>query len=276
MNLGKNIQAAILHFSTDHILNKPKPHALHIVDSAYLNVKLVKSPDFNDQDLSQKVTFTLSQLVLDSHTHPEAVITMEKQNVALEQIDDFLEFETSEIVQSWIIDDKTNHGIRIECQACYDYGLFFSNEEITMRIKMESIDNKKHFNRRSQVDNQNKNKDCNGSKKKPRCCRESMKVDLTKLPGFGFIEQPKYFDAYMCKGRCPLRYSALNAHTFLQSLMHLKSKKAPYEDQNNVPKPCCVATKFQPLDVLHVDEENPTKLKVTHWKNVIASSCGCV
>jgi len=140
-----------------------------------------------------------------------------------------------------------------------------------MRIKIESIANEKHWSRRHAP--KNPGMECNGLKKKPRCCRESMKVDLTKLPGFGFIEQPKYFDAYMCKGRCPLRYSAFNAHAFLQSLMHLKSKK---EMDRNVPKPCCVGTKFQPLDVLHVDEENPTKLKVTHWKNVIASSCGCV
>ena len=97
---------------------------------------------------------------------------------------------------------------------------------------------------------------------------------LFSFSGFEFIQQPKAFDAYMCKGRCPARYNALNDHSLLQSIMHLKTKKHT-NSRNRVHKPCCVGTKFQPLDILHVDDKNPSKLKVTHWKNVIVSDCGC-
>ena len=97
---------------------------------------------------------------------------------------------------------------------------------------------------------------------------------LLSFAGFEFIQQPKAFDAYMCKGRCPARYNALNDHSLLQSIMHLKTKKHT-NSRNRVHKPCCVGTKFQPLDILHVDDKNPSKLKVTHWKNVIVSDCGC-
>ena len=55
--------------------------------------------------------------------------------------------------------------------------------------------------------------------------------------------------------------------------MHIQSK---HKIQGRVPKPCCVGTKFRPLDILHVDDTNPTKLKVTRWKNVIVTECGCL
>ena len=101
-----------------------------------------------------------------------------------------------------------------------------------------------------------------------------MKVDLSEIPGFEFIQQPKVFDAYMCRGRCPPRYNVLNDHSLIQSIMHLRTRNnAPTE---KIPRPCCVGTKFQPLDILHVDDRDPRKLKVTHWKNIIVSQCGCV
>ena len=78
----------------------------------------------------------------------------------------------------------------------------------------------------------------------------------------------------MCKGRCPARYNAINDHSLLQSIMHLKTKNSK-NPKNKVHRPCCVGTKFQPLDILHVDDRNASKLKVTHWKNVIVSECGC-
>ena len=56
-------------------------------------------------------------------------------------------------------------------------------------------------------------------------------------------------------------------------MMHIQSK---HKIHGRVPKPCCVGTKFRPLDILHVDDTNPTKLKVTRWKNVIVTECGCL
>ena len=55
------------------------------------------------------------------------------------------------------------------------------------------------------------------NKKSPRCCRDSMTVDLNQIPGFEFIQQPRMFDAHLCRGRCPPRFNVANDHSMLQS-----------------------------------------------------------
>ena len=64
-----------------------------------------------------------------------------------------------------------------------------------------------------------------------------------------------------------------NDHAMLQSIMHLKTR---HQIHGKIPKPCCVGRKFRPLDILHVDDLDPTKLKVTRWKDVIVTECGCM
>ena len=88
-----------------------------------------------------------------------------------------------------------------------------------------------------------------------------------------FIFQPRIFDAHLCRGRCPPRFNMANDHAMLQSIMHLKTR---HQIHGKIPKPCCVGRKFRPLDILHVDDLDPTKLKVTRWKDVIVTECGCI
>jgi len=118
--------------------------------------------------------------------------------------------------------------------------------------------------------------DCKVSKpgsKKSRCCRTSMVVEVKDILGFEFVRQPTSFDAYVCMGRCPPRYNPTNHHSILQSMMNLKTNKLDKEER--IPRPCCTPSKLEPLDILHVDENDPTRLRVTHWKDVIVSECSC-
>ena len=82
--------------------------------------------------------------------------------------------------------------------------------------------------------------------------------------------QPRIFDAHLCRGRCPPRFNMANDHAMLQSIMHLQTR---HQIHGKIPKPCCVGRKFRPLDILHVDDLDPTKLKVTRWKDVIVTEC---
>ena len=90
---------------------------------------------------------------------------------------------------------------------------------------------------------------------------------------FFYIFQPRIFDAHLCRGRCPPRFNMANDHAMLQSIMHLQTR---HQIDGKIPKPCCVGRKFRPLDILHVDDLDPTKLKVTRWKDVIVTECGCI
>ena len=96
-----------------------------------------------------------------------------------------------------------------------------------------------------------------------------MSVGIEDLEGFGFIYQPLQFDAAFCVGRCPARYHPLNDHSLLQSLMHIKSKKVAKREKASgnenarasIKNPCCAPSHFENLDILHLDENDVTKLK---------------
>lgn len=269
---------------------KLNPNALHIVTSAILGIGVLKRPRTSHVQQHQTVTFTMYQLMEEAKTRPEAAISMATQSFQITELTNSIEFDATEMVQSWILDEEYNHGMRIECDNCHQVGLSFINDEVSMAIKIHSTNNQQMMTRRSSVLASSSpaaettpphvgHQDCSSTthqagKKRPRCCRESMKINLATIPGFDFIQQPRVFDAYLCRGRCPPRFNAANDHALLQSLMHLKTRRNDLAE-DRIPRPCCVGTKYQPLDVLHVDDNDTSKLKVTHWKNIIASACGC-
>ena len=119
--------------------------------------------------------------------------------------------------------------------------------------------------------------DCKSEKgkggRKQRCCRQKMKVDVKDITGFNFILEPKTFDAHYCQGGCPPRFNPTNEHSLLQSLMHIRTRHRPKEER--IPRPCCVPKKMLPLEILHLDDEDTTRLRVTHWKNIVVAECGC-
>jgi integrin beta 8 len=95
-----------------------------------------------------------------------------------------------------------------------------------------------------------------------------MEVVFGDLEGFGFILQPKSFDAGYCKGRCPARYNPAHRHALLQSLIRKQNR-------DRAPRPCCAPNKLADMEILHADDEDPTKLKVTKWQNLRVLECAC-
>lgn len=116
--------------------------------------------------------------------------------------------------------------------------------------------------------------DCS-SRKDNRCCRDDMMVDLTKLQGFEFIFEPTQFNAHMCSGRCPARFLPMNDHSLLQSLLHLQSHNNDDATAPRIKRPCCVPSKYESINILHLDPDNATKLKVTQWKSIVVTQCAC-
>lgn len=131
-----------------------------------------------------------------------------------------------------------------------------------------------------------------------KCCREEMRVVFADIPGFDFIVEPKWFDAGLCRGRCPAKYNPATRHAFIQSLLwkqHYSHRDGGAEVTGKrvrrrlrhhggvgtpgiplpPPKPCCAPSKLEQLEIIHVDETDPNALKVTTWKEMTVVECAC-
>jgi len=136
-----------------------------------------------------------------------------------------------------------------------------------------------------------------------KCCREQMRVVFADIPGFDFIVEPKWFDAGLCRGRCPAKYNPATRHAFIQSLLwkqHNNNRRggvaggsgekrsrrkvrhggasaaaATTRAPQPPPKPCCAPSKLDQLQIIHVDETDPSSLKVTTWKEMAVVECAC-
>ena len=178
--------------------------------------------------------------------------------------DKLVVLDVTHAVQAWMIDATTDLGILLRAVG------WEMNEQPTITVEFVAGDIprfKRDLYRSTEFDLSSKSKtDCKEGSR-GRCCRQSMPVDLREMKGFEFIMQPDVFDAYFCKGKCHSRDLALNDHSLLQYFMHLRDPR--------VKKPCCSPRKYESRDILHLDELDSTRLKVTNWKNIIVRECAC-
>ena len=203
--------------------------------------------------------------------------------------DDFEEvisvtFDVSDTIQAWCLDKESQKGLKLDADG---FEVIVSEEEFPVIHVDSTLSLTRH--RRSVgffqlkddvIPDADSSQDCDGAEN--RCCRSDMVVNLRELEGFNFILEPTEFNAFMCRGKCPARYKPLNDHSLLQSLMHIKHQHEMALDavdtepiMNRIKRPCCVPSKLSSLPILHLDENNPSKLKVTTWKSIIVTECAC-
>ena len=200
---NENLYTILLHFSNEDLIGSENfnSNSLHIVNIAKLTLSVTQIKSSKENFMGKSVKFTVYQLTEDSTIRPEAAIAMESQafeiNEDLLNDDTKIDFDASEIVQSWFLDETSNQGLRIECDLCHEFGLQFSSENVYLTINVESTNNQMDMTRRATLNNfwsnSNKDTDCPEirHKRKPRCCRESMVVDFTKISGNSLT---KFFD----------------------------------------------------------------------------------
>lgn len=102
-----------------------------------------------------------------------------------------------------------------------------------------------------------------------KCCRHKWLIDFKELGGYDYIIQPRNFDAGFCDGTCPYKFNVANNHAFFQSLARHQLKNS------KVPNVCCAPTRLIDMEVLHIDENDRTRLKVTTMKKMRAMKCSC-
>ena len=295
-----------LTFRNEELEKEENKDALLVVNSAKLHIKLVQSfsEEIDASSLDETVvTMTLIQLTEENGY--ETGITIERIHLKATEIgsEKMMEFDVALSVQAWLLKPEENYGFQLICNKCDEAGITFDDIGGKTRLDVNGHDSHdgagwRRVNHRRRATAGSKSPlmdamqtsllqhqkqrhgagktDCKASNlggKRSRCCRRKMQIELRDIPGFEFIQQPTTFDAHICIGRCPPRFNPTNDHSLLQSLMHLKTQHLDKSDR--IPRPCCAPNKMEPLDILHIDENDSTRLRVTHWKNVIVGECSC-
>lgn len=142
----------------------------------------------------------------------------------------------------------------------------YESHRIDKNRNQESTTQRHYHHQSNNGNRQNHRTNC--YKSNQRCCRHPMEVTFKELKGFEFIIQPKVFDAGYCHGRCPPRYNPAHHHSMLQSLIWK-------QNHQKAPRTCCAPSKLVELEVLHVDENDSEKLKISTWSDMKVVECAC-
>jgi len=232
-----------------------------LVNSAKLSVKLNISEQECKVSAIQVIEESADGINLDTFTSNSDF----NQEIGDRQNVELIELDLSHAFQSWILKPQTNKGIHLISEGCE---VISSDTKLSVHLDLMQLKGRPRQKRSQQKP----------TKKHPKTCgKRQMKIKFEDLEGFDFIYMPREFDASFCKGRCPPRYKPMNDHSLLQSLMYIKSERTNNRRRRSpkVKRPCCSPSKFESLDILHLDEEDPTRLKVTNWKNIKVSQCAC-
>jgi integrin beta 8 len=189
------------------------------------------------------------------------------------------EFDVTKAAESWVNGGAANLGLELECRECVRRGVTLvtqdtagSNSSISpvlnvlADVQVKGNPRQKRSSDPLHSTHRSRRTECR--KDGQRCCRHTMQVVFRDLEGFGFILEPKSFDAGYCKGRCPPRYNPAHHHALLQSLIWKQNRDL-------APRPCCAPNKLTDMEILHADDQDPTKLKVSQWKNIRVLECAC-
>lgn len=209
-----------------------------------------------------------------------------------DDINKWIPLDLTSIARTWLQGNDKVLSIDIYCEMCSKYGISIINDASqtnnndidtntsnnpalnviggVVRTKRKTNNNNRNKNNRNQ-DKENarhKKTHCrhNGEKK---CCRHKWVIDFKEIGGYDYIIQPRHFDAGFCDGTCPFRHNMGSNHAYFQSLAHHQLK------HDNVPNVCCAPTRLMDLEILHIDENDHTKLKVTTMKKMRAMKCSC-
>ncbi|XP_064476754.1 bone morphogenetic protein 2-like [Ornithodoros turicata] len=178
-------------------------------------------------------------------------------------------FDVSRAVGTWVERPHTNYGLLVECRgSCRvspDTSLDVEVVENVARVRRHSVDTGV-----SSLDGHPRLRmECSNGMKTKVCCRYALKVSFAEI-GWDWIVEPKEFEAYFCKGKCPNRYrNFASTHALLQSIINKKS------EGREVPRPCCAPRKLKPLSLLHYNNDDPPTLSVTRQKGMIVKECAC-
>jgi hypothetical protein len=198
----------------------------------------------------------------------------------------WIQLDLTSIVRTWLEENDKVLSIDIYCEMCSKYGISIINDAshssnnhnnnpalnvigAIVRTKRKTPNHHRKNGKEANKENKMKKTHCrhNGEKK---CCRHKWMIDFKEIGTYDYIIQPRHFDAGYCDGSCPFRHNMGSNHAYFQSLAHHQLNK-----DKNIPNVCCAPTRLMDLEVLHIDEDDNTKLKVTTMRKMRAMKCSC-
>lgn len=235
------------------------------------------SPHPSDSHHADQISLKIYQLI-----EPYGRVLVDTRTVPLKEVypsSRWIEFDVSQAVENWK-SGASNLGLEIHCAGCDGMGVHIVHDTSTYSDSPELspvlnvVGKMLHREKRSRqhrhylqnTKHRPRKTDC--TKENHKCCRHTMDVVFKELKGYEFIIQPKNFDAGYCRGKCPPRYNPANHHALLQSLIWK-------HDKTKATRPCCAPSKLMELEVLHVDENDHSKLKVSTWSDMRVLECAC-
>ena len=241
-----------------------------LIKSAKLNLNLRRRDHFSILTKKAKII----QIIDESSSEGTVVDSQDLINDASDDI--LVSFDVTDSLQAWTMDGESQKGFKIQAPGFEiversGWPTLLVDAEFSLTRHRRSALFPGWSGREDDISGPAK---CGGGAADNKCCRDDMMVKFKDLQGFDFILEPTEFNAFMCRGKCPARFRPLNDHSLLQSLMHIKQQRQE-GGEGRVKRPCCVPAKLTSLPILHLDEENPAKLKVTVWKSIIVTECAC-
>ncbi|XP_059468500.1 bone morphogenetic protein 4 [Neocloeon triangulifer] len=186
----------------------------------------------------------------------------------------WLELDAAAAVHAWLDQPHTNLGLKIQCKGCRLSGANIDTQERPANSSDGAVLNvlaskfaSSHSRQRRAVWNPKKIRGtpCKGNKN--QCCRHSMEVVFKDFADFNYVIQPAKFDAGVCRGRCSHKQHT-SYHAYFQSLIWR-------QDRSRAPRLCCAPHKLRSLEMLVLDPDDHSKLKMVNYKDMEVVNCGC-
>nr|XP_010304367.1 PREDICTED: growth/differentiation factor 15 [Balearica regulorum gibbericeps] len=98
-----------------------------------------------------------------------------------------------------------------------------------------------------------------------KCCLKSLKVSFQDIGWADWVIAPNSYYMKFCEGSCPHNYKPASMHAQIKARMHSLSKATP--------PPCCVPAGYDPMVLMHYDDEG--RLVSTLFEDMLVTQCHC-
>ncbi|XP_017015105.2 uncharacterized protein mav [Drosophila takahashii] len=312
-----NVRLMLLYSSSlatnSHRWQGPRKRKFDQISSSVMNCN---SGDFKSNQSkrvrSRQLKLKVYQLLSSNRRRLLASRKIEFENIGYEETrTQWIEFDVTKAVRSWMNKSHENLGIEIQCDKCKSIGArILSDSSSSMQsssAKSATVDNERfnlmpvlniighgalktrkegdsdihHImltnNRSDEYVHHRSNHDSTWRKEKwnNNCYKSHQRCCRNPLDvAFKDIKGFEFIlqPKVFDAGYCHGRCPPRHNPAHHHALLQSLIWQ---EDHNRAPRPCCAPSKLEMLEILHVDEDHSDKLKISTWSDMQVVECAC-